>query len=373
MKQNFFCAILLVLGVFVTYAMTRNTKSSVLLPRVEVFPISKGINLSECLERDEINLHRIDSLLSYKVLDTLRQRGFDHVRIPVSEKNVFDEKLQPIDSVMTLLDDRIRYCHAIGLKTILDLHVSRVHKFTKEDNLLFIDNLARKHFMSVWTALQKEFIYTSIDSLAYECLNEPAAPIKNHQLWNDVLSEWISLIRKKEKERILFVGFNRGNQIWTCKYLKLPQDTNIVLTFHYYSPSPLTHYRASFNRYKVYYGAIHYPGELFTDAEIEIMPDSVRNIYTPFIRKVYNKERMQEDIEKVVKTASDMRLQLNCSEFGCLRTVPDTCRYRWFEDLVETFNKNGISYTVWGLNGAGFGIYNYRREIDNKMLELLVK
>lgn len=339
-----------------------------------VFPIQRGINISNCFEEDVISIDKLENNFPKDILINLRTHGLDHVRIPISERNILDENLSPIDSTMSLLHERISFCHRIGLKTILDLHISRVHRFGNNSNMLFTDSLARIHFMKVWLALENEFCKEPTDSLAYECLNEPAAPTTNHhQMWNDIIAEWIRLIRRKEPNRILFVGFNRGNQLWTSSFLKVPKDHNLVLTFHYYQPSPLTHYKAVWTAYKNFNGNVNYPGQLFTNREVMSMTDSTKIIFRDYINQTFDKSRIAKDLSEAVKVANRLGLQLNCSEFGCRRPAPDSSRFSWLDDMVSTFKELNISYTLWGLNGSGFGIWKNQTTLDKKMIDILLQ
>jgi hypothetical protein len=35
------------------------------------------------------------------------------------------------------------------------------------------------------------------------------------------------------------------------------------------------------------------------------------------------------------------------------------------------FDEYNISYTFWGMNGAGFGIWNYDQTIDSQLMKIL--
>lgn len=334
-----------------------------------IFPIRKGVNVNEWLEKKSLDSLRLDTLVSYGKLDTLHYLEFDHVRIPVSEEILFDDTLGYRQNVWSVLLDRIDYCISHNIKVIIDLHVSRVHKFAQEKNSLFTSDSSKIHFFNVWKRLQNVFEKYSTSDLAYECLNEPAAPDKKHYLWNQVLREWISLIRVTEKKRVLFIGSNRGNQLWTAKYLDLPLgDPYLVITFHYYRPSEFTHYKASWGRHQYYDGPINYPGVVLKKEDYKLLPDSLKSKFKNSL-EIFNENRMDEDFQKALNYLKHYNLPINVGEFGCLRNVPNTMRYKWFNDLVGVFKKHGISYTIWGMNGAGFGIWDGNRVLDEEMLK----
>lgn len=338
------------------------------------FDIHKGINLGNCYEAENVKLSFIDSIQSKKNLDMIKALGFDHVRIPISEENLYDVHLKPKQEYMSHLHETISYCHFIGLKTILDLHVCRVHHFNDAEPKLFKSEANKKAFLKVWKTLQRDFKKYSNDSLAYECLNEPKAPIDDHKQWNAVLNEWISLVRKTEKKRFLVVGSNRGYQLWTYKHLDIPMnDPYLILTFHYYQPNVLTHFKTNWSSYRNYNGQVHYPGMVVTESDFSKQDIDTQKKLSQFMEAPYDRERMHKEFQEAIKIAKKYNLQLTCTEFGCQRTVLDKYRYDWFKDIVSTFNENEIPYTLWSFSGAGFGVWKYDKKLDKEMVRLLTQ
>lgn len=332
----------------------------------EFFEIHKGINLSEWMEKAN-DMEKKDFSVTLADIDSLKGYGFDHVRIPVSEEVLFDETLNVRQNIFDLLKNRIDYCQKIGLKVIVDLHAARLHSFAKAGNALFEEPVPIDDFLAVWTKMQALFRNYPVDFLAYECLNEPAAAKDKHHLWNNVLAKWVSYIRKTEKKRFLFVGTNRGNQLWTLKYLKLPQDDRLVLSLHYYYPFLFTHFHPNDDYAKKYNGTAHYPGKTISDGDYAKLPGTVRKGYEQY-REYFDKERIYEDISAAIKFSKKNNIPLNIGEFGCRRFNKPEDRLQWFKDVTGVFKENGISYTLWGLNGAGFGIW-INNQLDKSMLE----
>jgi endoglucanase len=334
----------------------------------ELFDIHKGINLSEWLEKAD-DFENKESSVTLANIDSLRKYGFDHVRIPVSEEVLFDEALNVRQNIFGLLKNRIDYCQKIGLKVIVDLHAARLHSFAKTGNALFVEPQPIEKFLTVWAKMQALFRDYPVDFLAYECLNEPAAAKDKHHLWNNVLAEWVQFIRKTEKKRFLFIGTNRGNQLWTLKYLKLPQDERLVLSLHYYYPFLFTHFHPNDAYAKSFNGKVHYPGKTIDDDDYDKLPKTARKEYESY-REYYDKKRIYEDFSAAIKFSKKNNIPLNIGEFGCRRFNNPEDRLQWFKDVTEVFKENGISYTLWGLNGAGFGIWINGR-LDKPMLEAI--
>ena len=332
----------------------------------DTFDIRLGINLSEWLEKNE-TLGEKEFAVTTADIDSLKAYGFDHVRIPISEEVLFDEVLNVRPEIYGLLRNRIDYCKKVGLKVIVDLHASRLFSFAKSDNRLFSEPQPIEEFLAVWAKMQELFRGYPEDFLAYECLNEPAAAKDKHHLWNNVLAEWVSFIRQTEKKRFLFVGTNRGNQLWTLKYLKIPQDDRLVLSLHYYYPFLFTHYHPDEAYAKKYNGKVHYPGKTIDDDDYDKLPESAKKVFESY-REYYDKKRIYEDFSPAIKFSKKNNIPLNIGEFGCRRFNNPVDRLQWFKDVTGILKENGISYTLWGLNGAGFGIWK-NNQLDYPMLE----
>lgn len=341
---------------------------SATIATAQSFDIHSGINLNEWMEKSG-SLEEKESVVSIAIIDSLKELGFDHVRIPVSEEILFDENLSLRSDFFELLKSRIDYCQKTGLKVILDLHGTRQFSFTQSSNTLFSEPQPIESFLNVWTKLQELFRHYSTDFLAYECLNEPAAAKNKHHLWNNVLSQWISFIRKTEKNRFLFIGTNRGNQLWTLKFLKLPQDNHLVLTIHYYYPFLFTHYHPNDAIAKEFNILARYPGRTIQDQDFKKLPKDLQKEYSQY-QEVYDKKKIYDDLSAAINFSKKHNIPLNIGEFGCRRFGNAEDRIQWFKDIVSIFKENGISYTLWGLSGAGFGI-KINSLLDKPMLEAI--
>ena len=334
----------------------------------ESFNIRLGINLSEWMEKNE-DLDKKGSVVTIAVIDSLKELGFDHVRIPISEEVLFDDSLNVRSHFFILLKNVIDHCEKQKIKVIVDLHAARLFSFTKSNNPLFSEPQPIDSFLRVWGKMQSLFRDYPSDFLAYECLNEPEAPIDKHHLWNNVLNRWISFIRETEKDRFLFIGTNRGNQLWTLKYLKIPHDDRLVLTLHYYSPFLFTHYQTDEARARNFNGSVHYPGKTISDSDYGNLPEHLKKSYASY-REYFDKKHIYEDIRDAIKFSKEHNIPLNFGEFGCRRYSAPEDRLQWFRDITSVFKENGISYTLWGLNGCGFGI-RINGKLDKPMIDAI--
>jgi endoglucanase len=330
------------------------------------FEIKRGVNLSHWLSQDfgwspkytYINEHDI------KFIDSI---GYDHVRIPIDEQEMWDENGNPIQPAFTCLTNCLDWCAKYGLRAIVDLHILRAHHFNAsnegEANTLWTDTVAQRNFINLWVKLSGVLHQYPHDMVAYEILNEAVAP--EHEDWNKLLNKAIKALRELEPDRVIVVGSNMWQIAPNLQYLKLPQgDKNIILSFHTYSPMAFTHYRAGWVPGKDYTGPVHYPGQVITDEEYKKYVDTSN---APLVgmfadaREYFNKERLIEVFKSGVAFARSKNLQLYCGEFGCLATVPRKDRLQYYSDMVAVFEENNIAWCNWEYKGD-FGIYFFDKE-----------
>lgn len=334
------------------------------------FNIHVGVNLSNWFERNDLSSDQIDNYITHHYLLKIKQMGFDHVRIPINEELLFTNNLEYREKYWNILIDRIEFCHSVGLKTIIDLHSSRV--YNRHDKSLFSYQKSLMYFLRVWGLIQDRLKHYSNRMLAYEMLNEPNVVGNKPIPLNEIYNKWIKLIREVEPKRFLFIGPNGGYRPWRVKYLDLPKDSYLILTYHTYTPGILTHYGTSWSEFGDYTYPVNYPGKVIEDKYFEKLNKSQKekfHIYNSYFDKAY----LQDEIYSFIDFAKTHNLQMHCGEFGCQRSVPDTSRYRWFSDIVSVFKENGIAYTMWGFRDTGFGLWNDKGILDRMQLKLITK
>lgn len=330
------------------------------------FLIKRGVNLSHWLSQDfgwapkysYINEHDI------KFIDSI---GYDHVRIPVDEIELWDENGKLIEKAVNSLTNCLDWCEKYDLRAIVDLHTVRAHHFNAANEggkiTLWEDSAAQANFVNLWIQLSDILKKYPVNMVAYEILNEAVAP--EHDDWNKLMNRTVTEIRKKEPERVLVIGPNMWQIAPNLKFLKLPEgDKNIILSFHTYSPLAFTHYKASWTPLKYYNGPVHYPGQIITNEDYQKYIDTTNAALvaqTADARDVYNKKRLLEVFQSGVEYAKSKNLQLYCGEFGCLPTVERKDRLQYYADMVSVLEENNIAWCDWEYKGD-FGIYFFDTE-----------
>ncbi len=347
------------------------------------FKISKGVNLSHWLSQN-FGWSPKETFITEKDIKFIDSIGYDHVRIPIDEQEMWDENGKPIEESFTYLTNCLDWCAKYKLRAIVDLHIIRSHHFNAANeggtNTLWTDADAQNTFINLWVKLSERLKKYPVNMVAYEIMNEPVA--EDHDDWNKLVAKAIKAIRSLEPNRVIVIGSNLWQIPSTFPFLKVPEnDKNIILSTHTYSPLFFTHHRASWVPFKDYTGPVHYPGQVVADADYE---KYVAKSDSQFIKVmegskgIFNKEKLVEELMPAIKKAKELNLQLYCGEFGCLPHVNRNERLQYYKDIVSIFRENGIAYANWEYKGD-FGIYTFdfknliSLEPDVELINILTK
>jgi endoglucanase len=347
------------------------------------FEIRRGTNLSHWLSQDfgwspkytyinENDIHFIDSL------------GFDHVRIPIDEKEMWNDEGKVIPEAFNQLNSCLDWCAKYGLRAIVDLHIVRAHHFNAGNdgttNTLWTDSKAQENFVNLWLQLSEVLYKRPANMVAYEILNEAVAP--EHDDWNKLMNKAVGAIRKLEPNRVIVIGANMWQIAPNLQFLKLPEeDKNIILSFHTYSPLAFTHYKTDWTQLKYYKGQSHYPGQIISEIDYQKYIDKTNQQLvdqTADAKEVWNKQRLIEVFKEGIEFAKSKNLQLYCGEFGCMPTVDRKERLTFYSDQIDAFEENNIAWCNWEYKGD-FGLYVFDAEKkvslqpDKELIKTLLK
>jgi len=339
----------IILWVIVLMSCTSKEKSKE--NNIEGFVIKRGLNASHWISQSEKRGEERKLYMQASDFKKIADMGFDHVRLPVDEMHLWDKEGNRYPDAWELLHFGVKECLKNKLRVIVDLHVLRSHHFNAANgdgegaNRLWDDETAQQDFIKFWIELSSELKQYPNNMLAYEPMNEAVAD--DNEDWNKLINWVITEIRKLEPERTIVMGSNRWQSPGTFTELRVPEgDKNIILSFHTYTPMPLTHYKASWNPMKSYDGPVYYPGVIVDTNDLvghdQTAIDEIMKYY-----KEYNKDVLEAEILPAVKVADSLGLQLFCGEFGCFPTTSIEMRQLWYTDMVAIFNKHNIAWSHW--------------------------
>jgi endoglucanase len=342
----------------VSACSSRETKQETKSISDSTFVIHRGTNIAHWLSQSERRGADRASFFTKKDILFIDSVGFDHIRLPIDEEQMWDENGKRHEDAFQLLNECLTWCDEAGLKVVLDLHILRSHHFNNKEKPLWTKPEEQDKFIQLWKDLSGATHQWPNRMLAYEFMNEPVAD--DAEQWNQLLMRVTDSIRSWEAKRVLVIGSNRWQSADTFDQLKIPSnDPNILLSFHFYEPFYLTHYHASWTDLKDFKGTVNYPGQIVLDGVSEKE------------RRIYNIDTLEKMMQKPLRLADSLKLPLYCGEFGVIDKAPVAAKLAWYKDMETIFKKHGIAYANWNYKAGSFGIVDRDMKPDAPLVEIL--
>lgn len=332
------------------------------------FELHRGINISHWLSQSGDRGEKRATKFTREDVKFLAECGYDHLRIPIDEEQMFDEQLNPEQEAFSLLHNAIGWCKEFDLKVIVDLHILRSHYFNAESKPLFTESAAQEQFYDCWRKISAELKKYPRSLVAYELMNEPVAD--DPEQWNTIVNNCLKVVRELEPKRTIIIGSNRWQAYDQVKNLRVPEkDKNIIISFHFYNPFPLTHYRASWTEQKENPLKVYYPGYIVKKEDVEKLSPELQKRWGWLARSYNDINTLEKQILQALDAATAMGRKLYLGEFGCLHGAGKENLINWFRDVVSLCEKYDIGYASWDYKG-GFGIID-KGQIQVEMLNIL--
>jgi endoglucanase len=333
------------------------------------FELKRGVNLSHWLSQN-FGWSPKDSFITGKDIEFIASVGYDHVRIPIDEPEMWLPDGNPSEESFAYLTRCLDWCAKHNLRAVVDLHILKAHHFNVGNEggkiTLWTDPAAQDNFIRLWVEISGHLKKYPVDRVAYELMNEPVAG--DPEDWNQLIAKAVKAIRQLEPGRILVIGPNRWQTPENFPFLKIPpNDPNIILSLHTYSPLFFTHHLAHWMAFKDFKGPVHYPGRVVAEADFPKTMDP-NNAELQFqlaeARQVFNKQKLAELLRPALQKSRELKLPLYCGEFGCLPHVERADRLKYYEDIVSVFEENNVAWCNWEYKGD-FGILTF--DFDKKV------
>lgn len=322
------------------------------------FCIHRGVNISHwlsqtlCAQRNQD--FNEDDLLIIKGL------GFDHVRIPIDEHEMWNDDGLIIGRSFLMLKKCLDLCIRHSLKAVVvikRLRCSTDDGYMIHSNNLWDNIIAQENLLKLWRNLSDFLKDYPRSMLAYEILNEPDAPITPQ--WNSLVNCVMDVIRKREPDRTIIIGSNMRQSETSVTQLQLPHDANIIISIRFFKPFGLTHYRAEWTPLYEYTGPVQYPGQTinpnFLSSKERTSPLLAKLIEDEQAFQIWTKQQLLDALRPASEYCAQAGVGLYCSQFGCLPTVSAEMRTQYYADIVSSFQQLGIAYAYWDFKGR-FGV-----------------
>ena len=349
--------------------MPMRSQESRMQPVNDEFVINKGVNVSHWLSQTDIRGEQRGGYVTKADFETIAALGFDHVRIPVDEVQLWDSAGHKESEAFALLHHAVRWAMEAKLRVIVDLHIIRSHYFNAASNPLWTEKAEQEKLVNMWRQLSDELVRYPNAWVAYEILNEAVA--QDPEDWNGLLAKVITAIRSKEPERKIVVGSNQWQVADTFPVLKVPEgDKDIILSFHFYTPLALTHHTAPWTPIAEYTGPVQYPGQIVDTSAYRTMSESAAQFMRNAANGFFTRDTLERIISPAIKVAKMRNLPLYCGEFGVFPAISEKLKLRWYRDVCDIMRKHNIAYCHWNYK-ADFPVVNERGVPDRRLVSIL--
>ena len=313
-------------------------KSSLPVQAVGQSGIRRGINLGNALEAPVPGAWGVNIQPVY--FDEIKKAGFDSIRIPVRfSAHAGDTGAYELDEqFMQLIDSIIQQALERGLTVILDFH--------HYEELMHEPLLHSQRFLTIWRQLAERY-QDQPDDLYFELLNEPHDQLDAHT-WNDLLLAAITTIRSSNPHRKLIIGGVNYNDIQSLEALRLPEDSHLIATFHFYEPFEFTHQNAGWVP-----GSEKWGGTSWSGTEDE-------------------KQAIIAKLDQAARWSEQKQVGLVMGEFGAIAGADAASRQRWTAFVARETEKRNIGWIYWDLC-AEFRIFDCQSlQWDGQLLDAII-
>lgn len=337
--------------------------------------LNRGINLGGYLSQCCHEEAHYDSFIVKSDIEQIAGWGFDHVRIPVDYEVLETAEGAVIERGYERIVEVLDWCKEYGIDAILDLHKAYGYDFNDagnaEKNNLFSSEALQTRFVDLWVRIIKRF--SSYEHVAFELLNEVVEK-ENADAWNKLIKRTVGEIRKYAPTAPIIYGGIQWNSVKTLKLLDIPQDENVIFTFHFYEPLLFTHQKAYWVPTMDPNRTTYYPESMEYYNEGSKSLGGQGEVVTNAASKLMGEEFITEMIEEAIDAAKKAGVGLYCGEFGVINQAPVEDTLRWFTDVDKVFRKYDIGCAVWTYKEMDFGLTeDHYASIKDDLLALWCK
>lgn len=286
--------------------------------------LQRGINMGNMLEAP--NEGEWGLYVREEYFDLIKKAGFDFIRLPVRWNSHAEESAPyTVDpAFFARVDEVVNWALERNLTIIVDFH--------HYEEMMSDPWGQRVRYLSIWKQVAEHYRdYPS--NVLFELLNEPNDQL-NASLWNDTMTETLSIVRERNPTRDVIIGPVNWNAYDWISTLDVPNDEHIIVTFHYYLPFQFTHQGAEWVE-----GSYPWLGTTWDAANAE-------------------RAKVTSHFDSVADWARRHRnVRILLGEFGAYSKAPQDSRVRWTEFVRSEAERHGFAWAYWEF-ASGFGAYD---------------
>lgn len=287
--------------------------------------LGRGINI---LGYDPIWKNPDEAHFKPRYFKMLHDSGFQTVRVNLQAFSHMDAQNRLDEAWLKTLNSVVHQATAAKLNVILDEHDYRVCGQDFE--------LCRTKLFAFWQQIAPRY-KDAPSSVLFELMNEPNKAI-TPALWNSMIPELLSVVRKTNPKRWVVIGPANSNNFRSLDALELPAaDRNIIVTIHYYDPFAFTH-----------------QGATWTNPSRENMTG------VPWGSQA-DRHKMKDNFAVMARWAEEHRRPIFVGEFGAYEKAAMPDRAAWTAAIARTAEAHHFAWAYWQFESS-FSAYDLKSD-----------
>ncbi len=296
----------------------------------------KGINMSAILDKPAIWEYDYEYGwgLHEGYFDQIKEAGFELIRMGMT----FSTHAETNGSF--LIAPEFFDQTDLAIKYALDRNITMVLNFVypeMEENMMKLT----PRFYALWEQISLRYKDYS-PTLIFEIINEPGFDGNNatlNSLWNEIFSKTLYIIRKNNPTRtVILPGFGWELPIALTRVNIPNNDSNIMVTIHYYDPFQFTHQDSWVE------GSQAWAGTLWEGNKEE--------------------KEMISDIFTAVKNWADLNnVKIFLGEFGVINNADPASKVRWTKFIREEAERCNMDWAYYSYRNFFYDISRKKHSI----------
>jgi endoglucanase len=282
--------------------------------------------------------------------------GLDHVRLPVRFSAHADHtapyRVDP--QFFARVDWAIEQALGRRLSIIVDLH--------HFEELMKDPEGQSERFLGIWKQIAERY-QQKPPAVAFELLNEPSAKLDSAKL-NPLMARAIGIVRARNPTRLVLVDSYFWANAEYLHQLVLPEDPNVIPSFHMYQPILFTHQGAEWMEPEFQTRGVVFPGPPATP--IKPVPAAQATPWTRSWFDGYSRLPLDQNpsgpstvfshFEKAEAYVARTKKRMYLGEFGAIDNADARSRVSYIRLVREEAERHGFGWAYWDDGGKNKGM-----------------